>query len=339
MKPKVFTIIPGDKGSDWIRIIQPFSYLRQNGIPAIAIPEGEKHKLALTGLPDYNILVIPRRVPGLMGLHGIATFIEIEQARGIKVVYEIDDDPFSQRFYKDRGAVEAVLTACDAAVASTPYLARKIAPFVKTYVFRNYVDEALWSPYPRPPHDDIVIGISGSPTHYEDWLLAKDALYRVAAKHSHVRFVTFGYTPDYLRDLPRLTVLDPVPYLLYPRYLKRFDIGLAPLVIDPEGFNLCKSPIKALDYMMAGAAALASDHPVYRQIEGCRRVKDDEWFDVLDYYILNPTELDALKTRGERWTRKNRTLRTGWKELARAYSHILKENRDDISSGLPCRSG
>ena len=150
-----------------------------------------------------------------------------------------------------------------------------------------------------------------------------DPLRRIAAKHPQVRFVTYGYTPDYLADLPRLTEVAPVHYREFPRALKMFDIGLAPLIYDQEDFNLYKSPIKALDYMVAGAAALCSDHPVYRQVEGVRRVKDDEWFDVLDFYISNPHELERLRRRGEQWARRNRLLATGWQEFARALRRIL----------------
>ena len=41
-----------------------------------------------------------------------------------------------------------------------------------------------------------------------------------------------------------------------------WDIGLAPLLESP--FNVCKSPIKVMDYAAMGMAVLASDMPVYR---------------------------------------------------------------------------
>jgi len=75
--------------------------------------------------------------------------------------------------------------------------------------------------------------------------------------------------------------------------------------------------------MVAGAAAICSDHPVYRQVEGVNRVNDDQWFDALDFYVSNPVELERLKRRGEKWARKNRLLSKGWQEFASALRRIL----------------
>ncbi len=306
--------------------MHPARYLNRNGVSFKILPEHDVPKLRFTGLPDYNIFILSRRTPKEGHLEDMLQMIDVEQRRGVKMVYEIDDDPFSPRFYHDPDILKVIFGAVDAVIVSTAPLAKRIAPFTKKYplVVQNYIDGDLWDAFLREFHaQEIVIGISGSPTHYEDWKIASDALYRIANKHPHVRFVTYGFTPDYLQNLPRLTEIEALPYAQYPGPLKTFDIGLAPLIYDQEGFNRYKSPIKALDYMVAGAAALCSDHPVYRQVEGNKRVKDDEWFDVLDFYVSNPLELERLKRRGERWARKNKLLATGWREFATALRRIL----------------
>jgi glycosyltransferase involved in cell wall biosynthesis len=326
IEPRVFTVLDGHTGCEWIRLIHPFRYLNRHGIYAKILPEHDLPYL-LHGLPDYNILILSRRTPKEGKIQAMLNMIEIEQQRGVKVVYEVDDDPFSLRFHHAPDEIRAILGAVDAVIVSTQPLADRIAPYskVRPFVVQNHIDGELWDSFPRREFQsqEIVIGISGSPTHYEDWKIVSDALHRLGQQYPQTRFVTYGYTPDYLADLPRLTEVQPRVYRLYPEPLKTFDIGLAPLIRDPEEFNLRKSPIKALDYMVAGAAALCSDHPVYRQIEGVRRVKDDEWFGVLQFYLSNPHELVRLQRRGERWARKNRLLSTGWREFARALRRIL----------------
>jgi hypothetical protein len=325
---KAFTILPGDTGCEWVRLLHPGLYLNRNGMSFKVLLERDLPRLKYTGLPEYNVFIMSRRTPKKGNLDDMLKLIKIEQARGVKVVYEIDDDPFSHRFYPDPEPLKVIFGAVDDVIVSTLPLAKRIAPYSRRmpFVVQNYVDGELWDFYPREFHaQEIVIGLSGSATHYDDWSIVSDALHRIGEKHPHVRFVTFGYTPDYLADLPRLTKIPAVPYSRYPGPLKTFDIGLAPLIHDDDDFNLYKSPIKALDYMVAGAAALCSNHPVYRQVEGNKRVNDDEWFDVLDFYVSNPVELERLKRRGEKWARKNRLLATGWREFATALRRIIKQ--------------
>jgi len=322
MKPELFTILPGKTACEWIRIIHPWRYLNRHGITARIVPESEIRSLE-RGLPPYNILVISRRVP-IRGAEQMVDFIRLEQLRGVRVVYEIDDDPFSPRFYEHPDQLKPVLEACDGCIVTTPALAERVRPYVKPYIFRNYLDGELWEPLERFPSQEITIGISGSETHYEDWKLVDRALHNIA-RHPQVRFTAFGYLPDYLADLPRLTYRPPVPYRFYPSGLMGIDIGLAPLIIDAEGFNRHKSDIKALDYALAGAAALVSNHSVYRPSKGASvLVDDDEWEGVLDYYITHPHELSGTQRRGRAWVRKHRLLADGWTELAGVCRQILR---------------
>ncbi len=321
---RILSIVKGIIASDWIRIIYPFAYLRENGIQAAAIQESDLPRLKQRGWPKYDMFVMARRVPGEAGIDAMLALIDIERARGVKIVYEIDDDPFSTRFHKNPDDIKAILSRVDAVVAATRPLANRVSGHAPTYVFQNYVNLDLWPRNPvQFPGQEITIGIQGSSTHYDDWKIVDEPLHEIARRHPNVSFVTFGYTPDYLSDLPRLKTIEPVPYFQYPQHLQ-FDIGLAPLIEDDEGFNLCKSPIKAIDYMAAGIATVASDHPVYRQVDGIRRVRDDEWFDTLEHLVTHPHEIHALKQRGHKWVKRNRTLRTGWKELAGIYRKILQ---------------
>lgn len=311
-----------------MRVMHPYKYLIRNGVQATVYPEGRVPQMLKTGIPDHNIFVAARRVPRDGRLGEMIHHTRIIKQRGAKMVYEVDDDPFSSRFYANPDELEVLFREYDAAIVSTRRLAERLRPHIpNTYVFWNHLDHEVWDVYEdqRDP-EWVTVGISGSPTHYDDWLLAADALYKIAQTHSHVRFVAFGFCPDYLEGLPRLEIIGDVPYHLYPAPLKRLDIGLAPLILDDEGFNLYKSGIKALDYGLAGALPLASDHPVYRQVRECARlVKDDEWFEALNYWVTHPSELRRARQRAERWVRRNRILKDGWRGLARIFRSILKD--------------
>lgn len=324
MKPSILSVLELNTGCSWVRMIHPFKYLKKNGYQALIVPQHEVTKMLKFGIPDHNIFVASRRVPRPDKVDEMIAHINILKSRGVKVVYEIDDDPFSTRFAENYDDIKKVLPHYDAIIVSTRKLASRVEDYCRPYVFRNYVDHELWDAFPdfRVP-EKITIGISGSPTHYDDWLVVAEPLHKIAKKHQHVHFLSFGYTPDYLADLPRLERVDPVPYNRYPSHLKRMDIGLAPL--NNDEFNLYKSEVKVLDYGLAGALPIASDHPVYRQTEAGVLVKPDEWYDVLDYFVTNINELRDRQARAEKWVRKNRTLAKGWRELLNVYKHILRD--------------
>lgn len=318
---RVLAVLGANTGCEWVRIIMPFEYLRAHGHDVVWM-WSHQVKDHIHMFSDYNIFPLIRRIPR-EDRDNILHLIEAEQQRGSAVIYETDDDPFSERFSDNPDGVKEIIDACDAVTVSTKPLLRRVN-HPNAHVFENSLSAHLWDMYPKIPSQEIRIGISGTRTHYEDWMIVKEALFRVARKHSNVRFFTFGYTPDYFEGLPRLTELPPVPYTEYPKHLKNFDIGLAPLIRDSEGFNQYKSPIKALDYALAGAAPVVSDHSVYRQVDCARRVKDSDWFDALDRLISSPGELAKLKARSEKWVRKHRTLEVTWPNLARAYNSIWR---------------
>ena len=129
-----------------MRIIHPFRYLNRHGIQARILPERRLPTLKITGLPPYNIFLLSRRTPKERNVQGMLDLIRIEQTRGIKVVYEIDDDPFSARFYPHPEDLKQIFTAVDAVIVSTHPLAKRIAPYTKVppFVVQNYIDGELW---------------------------------------------------------------------------------------------------------------------------------------------------------------------------------------------------
>lgn len=320
--PSILAILGANTGCEWIRIIVPFEYLKAHGINARWIWERDIYQSPQL-LASYDILVLPRRVPMPGQADVMRRALELDRQRGKHTVYEIDDDPFSDRFTSDPEELQEIMGYFSAATVSTRELGKHIEPYIKPYVFENHVSAHLFDMYPdRRDPEWITIGLMGSSTHYDDWKLVDEPLHRLAEKHSHVRFLAYGYCPDYLSDLPRLTVEEARPYLKYPELMKSIDIGLAPLISDAGNFNRYKSPIKVLEYAVAGAAPVASDFSVYRQVDAIQYAADDQWFDVLDELVSDRTSLNRLKKRSQKWVRKHRTLETRWPQLLQVYQAI-----------------
>ncbi|MDQ2763168.1 MAG: glycosyltransferase [Pseudomonadota bacterium] len=111
----------------------------------------------------------------------------------------------------------------------------------------------------------------GTTTHQHDFALLQPALLRLKAEYGdRIVIDVVGMTSG--DDLPRgLNRISPPAsaWRSYPGFVQwltsatpPWHIGLAPLLNTP--FNLCKSPIKAMDYAALGLVVLASDIPVYR---------------------------------------------------------------------------
>ena len=68
-----------------------------------------------------------------------------------------------------------------------------------------------------------------------------------------------------------------------------------------------------------GAAWVASDSPVYEDVEGGVKVDDDAkaWYEALSYLLLNPKERQVLAEHGLRWAWKQgiRDHLDEWEEI------------------------
>lgn len=68
-----------------------------------------------------------------------------------------------------------------------------------------------------------------------------------------------------MRALPNVYLLDPVPASQVPDYVKGFQVGLLPYVLDLQVQN--SSPLKLYDYMAAGIPIASIDMPPARLFE------------------------------------------------------------------------
>lgn len=170
----------------------------------------------------------------------------------------------------------------------------------------------------------IIIGYTGSNSHYDDLKMVFPAIARIMDKYPNVYFESVGAVGKENIDLFTVfsddakTRCDILPstwtFKEYPEYLStlKWDIGIAPLV--DSAFTRCKSPIKFFEYSMYKIPTIASkvypydvpsfEREVIRHDETGILCKPSEWFDALEELILDE---DKRKTLGQN-----------------AYNHVTK---------------
>lgn len=301
-------------------------------------------------LSAFDLIVLPRvAVKNEDQLATVTSFLTLVRKLGKRVVYEVDDD-FSNQ-YRDLGFGDAMTVAswCDAITVTTPMLADLMRRKTKrpVYVLPNCVDSLVWKrPLERFP-GPLRIGLSGSKTHGEDWRVLADVLPGIV-RDLDVEVLLAAYHPDYLLEMERTSYLEGMDYLSYAQYVKHCDIVLAP--VDPhDGFNLGKSPIKAIEGMAAareidgrivGAAVIATDNPVYRlAVEhgktGLLVNHTPEAWDTALRTLINDNEIRArLQHDGFHATWRQFDIAKNWTLWARAYQSILAKPMNSVKLPL-----
>lgn len=137
------------------------------------------------------------------------------------------------------------------------------------------VEAVDWKIYAKEQHctyDDntVVLGFFGSESHAEDLDTLENILPSIITKKNVLLGICSG------RDLIVHSILKKcqIPYdkfffydfgdiKQYPKYVKSFDIGIAPLVHND--FNICKTPLKLMEYGALGIPYVASKIAPYQR--------------------------------------------------------------------------
>jgi glycosyltransferase involved in cell wall biosynthesis len=290
--PSVLALVGGGGNQDacnmW-RIWAPFAMLQLHGYPA---EWGWKNDIAVarTAAPLAKVHIICRA--GGLPHERKQTGAWFKMMRGASktVVYECDDDLFSpfmveqqrkrvasgadaksvEQLELERQACVWCLQQCDGVTVTTQYLASTVRRFTDkpVEVVPNAID-AEWFTAVQALGERKVLGLTigwaGGQRPDADLVEMAVAWGRIAERYPHVTFVVMGaqryvvseHVPEHrLHRVPWMDVRE------YPQGLLNFDIGCCPL--ENRNFNRSKSPIKAYEYAMSGAAVVASP-TVYQQ--------------------------------------------------------------------------
>jgi glycosyltransferase involved in cell wall biosynthesis len=326
--PKVLALLPRayENAVDYYRIVSAFDVLRDKGYPVWYVPYEVSIALARQGRlhpNQYDVFVLCRAAVDEQDRR-LILFIETLRAAGKKLIYETDDDYTNAYRKTTEGDAITVAQMCDAITTTTPHLAKVLSQHNENvHILPNALNPGIWDKVEREPQNgQVTIALAGTGTHFEDWKLVQEALYRLAERDD-VRFLLMGYKPHYLEDLPNMDFNKPAPYPTYAKSLGQVDIGLCPLV-PGDKFNLAKSGVKALEFMAAGVAVVAQDMPVYRRVVANKSnglLASDDWYEKIHLLVDDAQYRRRLARSGWRWVRKHRNIR----KLARKWWRVYEE--------------
>jgi glycosyltransferase involved in cell wall biosynthesis len=255
----------------------------------------------------------------------VEAFVTEAKARGIAVVYEVDDDLFhiprhnpSYGTWADkrvRQMTRRLVQMADAVTVSTPTLRHAFAEACdvsvqKITVCKNHLHPDVWGAealggiggVTSTPDTRCVIGWQGSATHDHDFTTAVPALARILDTFPHTVLRLFGAVPSAIKGkipVSRFEWMKGVEFNQYPRNLAAsgFTIGLAPLA--ETKFNLSKSSVKVLDYAAVRVPTIASPSPAYAETvrhgeTGFLASTTDEWYEALLALVMDPARCRAM---------------------------------------------
>jgi glycosyltransferase involved in cell wall biosynthesis len=305
-------------------------FLKNQGYPIDWMPHEYARMMAMAGdgqVTSYDVIVIPR--VGDVGDGRTLNLFKLLRAAGKAVIWESDDDYTNEHRVVLSADANAVMDAATAITVSTPHLREQCRKYTDKpiYLLQNCIDLGWWDKVKKEREiPSPSIGVIGTMTHYDDWMLAKDALYQIGEEYPDVHFFVGGMLPDYLQDLPNLHHRDFVPFEQYPAMVHQIDIGLCPLTGDDE-FNLSKSAIKAMEYWAGGAAVVASDCSVYSRVvdhdRGFLVSTTEEWYEAIKFYLDHPEERGVHALAGREWVRKNRNMEYNCQFWWDVYSEVF----------------
>jgi glycosyltransferase involved in cell wall biosynthesis len=279
--PRTLFLGIGASGPAWYRAALPAAALGADwagvrGIPPeLRFVTGDTGRVrALEDLFGYDVVVVqqPR------GREWVALIREL-QARGVRVLYEIDDlldavrkvaghehaKTFDRQWVV---ASEMAMRVCDGVICSTEFLARRYASVnPEVSVCRNGLDLRRYD-LTRLERETVTIGWAGGAGHeaaVKPWLPAVREVLRALP---HARFMTVGAPYAELLEGefgPERALAIPFGQLeAYPAAMSNFDIALAPAAAT--NFFRAKSDLRWLEASALGIPVVA-DPGVYPDVE------------------------------------------------------------------------
>lgn len=239
-------------------------------------------------LQDWDIVIFHRVA---LGDH-VKRLLDYFKLRNSLILFDFDDlifdveafqfinspdfvDPVrSEMYIQNMRNIRAMLEQCEGVLASTSFLAERIAALGKpVWIHRNAfsLEMLACSEAARAQKADnpgkVVIGYaSGTPTHNRDFELVKPALQSIMRRDPRVVLRLVGPLDpgagwEGLEN--RIERMKLVPWRKLPGILAGFDINLAPLVMD-NPFAQSKSEIKYMEAAMVETPTIASATDAFR---------------------------------------------------------------------------
>jgi glycosyltransferase involved in cell wall biosynthesis len=260
------------------RIGWPMVELSRRGYPVAWADFRSEDARRLLGTAE--VVILPR-LSWLPGDEAKAlAFRDILHKHGTAIIYEIDDDLLSPAIVEriravdnDAAAGEEIeahrqawrfaLRIADGVTCSTEPLAEVARGLTdkQVVVVPNAIDTARFRAAmgERDPTRPLTIGWAGGNRPDADAAACAEAWGRIARRYPDVRFLVGGHNLTALVEAvpaDRVEYVARQPLSTYPGLYARMGVACCPL--GDTAFNRSKSPIKAYEAAIAGAAVVAS---------------------------------------------------------------------------------
>lgn len=310
----------------------------------------------------FDAVVLPRLSWEPEDIDGEERWFDLMRREGKAVIYEVDDDLFSDPFVRRmiethdktperaetvRASLVRTLRRCDGVTVSTEYLRTIVEELTDrpVVVVPNFID-LRWFRWMRENNRrwiaPLTIGWAGGTRPDRDVEEMAVAWGRIAKRFPDVTFVVMGHQAQVIHDHVPADRVKAVPWMpidKYPAGLTNIDIGCCPL--SPEPFNRAKTYIKAMEYAAMGAAVVASP-TVYRQIiddgkNGTIAETADEWEEALAGLITSANRRQRMAQALEGKVERHHSIEgNAWRWLA-AWGEIIEDfkRRQRVTVILP----
>lgn len=239
----------------------------------------------------------------------------------------------------------------DALVSPNKLILKDWADVVPGYWVPNYArDEWYRGIKQKPISDEIIIGWGGSISHWDGFWFSglRETVPKVLEKYPNVTWKICG-GDDRVKGLfdklapGRWINQDGVPPGDWPKQVASFDIGIAPLCgpDSPQGerYDLRRSWLKAVEYLLTGVPWVASEGIVYEELDGKggSLVKNTPaaWTDAICGIVDN---LQAHKKRSKKlmpWARKTLLMERNVDAYVAVFDRINAERNATRLVRLP----
>lgn len=337
------------------RITNPFEHMNKYGIDIDA-----RHEWAPIGWqfdPDLDILILPRIDVKDYEKQEVQKWFKAIQANGTKLIYECDDDVFSEDYVSqlaklywtpdkpiemlsplidelERRRRDALWTLlqCDAVTVSS----KALGAYVKTlttapvHVVNNAIDVDKFERGLGPliPRGEFVfIGWAGGMRTTNDLEIMLEAWVKLAEQRPQVRFIFGGWSPKGISAL-HPTLVDKAAttkWLPVSEYGKNYQVDIGCCAINDNGFGRKKSPIKSWEYALAGAAVVASnvvyeDEPIILIAETV-----DDWLIYLKHLVDDEQARQTNASLFKQHVLQYHSLEYEWYNWKSTYQDIIKQ--------------
>jgi hypothetical protein len=346
-----------DDAASYYRLTAPLSVVRYR--TSHDVRAGRLRPGLAEGTEAWDVLWLQQHAGGTTEII-VREFLEA----GGQVVYDVDDWLFGlpaswpcydQYFQRSTGNPrerllfhERLIRLATAVTVPTAYLKQCLVDYLeldedKVHVLPNCIVQGDWDIIPKATHnlDGPTLGWFGTENHWDDW-------WEIAPAVDEALEAVGGYMA--LLGAPEVVTMFPKRLAertqIYPlvrmrnfdeirRLIKAFDVGLA-WCTDRTEASRCRSPLKAIQYGVAGVPVVAS-RTVYGELPGLAdrygMVSDlGDLADVLvkamsTHYEMARQRADAWQ--GEVWDRHS------YERQALRWLDVLEDVKDETGETAP----